>query len=109
MHPFLTSEFLFPWSRLTPAQIEPDIRHALAQARGSLTKLKQLSGADLTFDKVLLGLESATRDLSRSWGLVSHLDSVLNSPALRQAYNALLPEVTDFFTALTLDAELWAV
>ena len=109
MHPFLTSEFLFPWSRLTPNQVEPDIRSALAQSKASVAALKKLSGRELTFAQVLLGLESATRDLSRAWGLVSHLDSVLNSPALRQAYNALLPEVTEFYTALTLDAELWAV
>ena len=109
MHPFLTDEFLFDWSRLTPAQVEPDIRAALAQSRERVAAFKRLTGAELTYANVLLGFEAATRDLSRAWGLVSHLDSVLNSPDLRKAYGAMLPEVTAYFTSLTLDPEIWAV
>lgn len=80
VHPFLTDEFLFDWSRLTPAQVEPDTRAALAQSRERVAAFKRLTGAELTYANVLLGFEAATRDLSRAWGLVSHLDSVLNSP-----------------------------
>ena len=109
MHPFLTDEFLFDWSRLTPAQVEPDIRAALAQSRERVDAFKRLAGAELTYANVLLGFEAAMRDLSRAWGLVSHLDSVLNSPELRKAYGAMLPEVTAYFTSLTLDPEIWAV
>jgi len=109
VHPFLTDEFLFDWSRLTPAQVEPDIRAALAQSRERVDAFKRLSGDRLTYANVLLGFEAATRDLSRAWGLVSHLDSVLNSPELRKAYGAMLPEVTAYFTSLTLDPEIWAV
>lgn len=109
VHPFLTDEFLFDWSRLTPAQVEPDTRAALAQSRERLDAFKRLAGAQLTYANVLLGFESATRDLSRAWGLVCHLDSVLNSPDLRKAHGAMLPEVTAFFTSLTLDPEIWAV
>lgn len=109
VHPFLTDEFLFDWSRLTPAQVEPDTRAALAQSRERVAAFKRLTGAELTYANVLLGFEAATRDLSRAWGLVSHLDSVLNSPDLRKAYGAMLPEVTAYFTSLTLDPEIWAV
>ena len=109
MHPFLDNTFLFNWSQLTPAHMEPDIREALRRATVAVDAVKSLKGGDLTYKNVLLGLESATRDLSRAWGLVSHLDAVLNSDELRKAYNALLPDVTAFFTAMTLDAQLWSV
>ena len=109
MHPFLDNTFLFHWSQLTPAHMEPDIREALRRATVAVDAVKSLKGGDLTYKNVLLGLESATRDLSRAWGLVSHLDAVLNSEELRKAYNALLPDVTAFFTAMTLDAQLWSV
>ncbi|MEY4403754.1 MAG: hypothetical protein RIR91_1789, partial [Verrucomicrobiota bacterium] len=109
MHPFLKDDFLFDWSPLKPAAIEPDIREALRRARGNVDAFKQLAGPALTYDNVLLGFESATRELGRGWGLVTHLDAVLNSPDLRTAYNALLPDVTAFYTSLTLDAEIWAV
>ncbi|MEY3911680.1 MAG: hypothetical protein RLY37_1148, partial [Verrucomicrobiota bacterium] len=109
MHPFLADDFLFDWSLLKPEHVEPDIREALRRARANVDAFKQTKGADLTYAKVLLGFEATTKDLSRAWGLVSHLDSVLNSPELRKAYNAMMPEVTAFFTSLTLDPELWAV
>ena len=109
MHPFLADEFLFDWSSLKPENVEPDIREALRRARANVDAFKHTKGADLTYAKVLLAFEATTKDLSRAWGLVSHLDSVLNSPELRKAYNAMMPEVTAFFTSLTLDPELWAV
>jgi oligopeptidase A len=109
VHPFLADDFLFDWSSLKPEHVEPDIREALRRARANVDAFKQTKAADLTYAKVLLGFEATTKDLSRAWGLVSHLDSVLNSPELRKAYNAMMPEVTAFFTSLTLDPELWAV
>ena len=109
MHPFLKDDFLFDWSQLQPAAIEPDIRAALVNARANIEAFKQLRGAALTYAAVLLGFERTTRDLGRGWGLVTHLDAVLNSPELRVAYNALLPEVTAFYSSLTLDADLWAI
>ena len=98
MHPFLADEFLFDWSSLKPENVEPDIREALRRARANVDAFKHTKGADLTYAKVLLAFEATTKDLSRAWGLVSHLDSVLNSPELRKAYNAMMPEVTAFFT-----------
>ncbi|MEK0447005.1 MAG: hypothetical protein RLZZ399_2326 [Verrucomicrobiota bacterium] len=109
MHPFLADDFLVDWSQLRPEFVEDDIRHALHEARAAVESLKGLSSDQLHYQNVLLGYESATKGLSRAWGKVSHLDSVLNSPELRAAYNALLPEVSSFFTSLTLDPELWAV
>lgn len=109
VHPFLADEFLFDWSKLSAAQVEPDIREALRQARSNIDTFKQLPAERLTYAEVLLGFEATTKHLTRAWSLVSHLDSVLNSPALRQAYNAMLPEVTAFSTSITLDPEIWAV
>jgi oligopeptidase A len=109
VHPFLDDAFLFDWSRLRPEQVEPDLREALRRARAGIDAFKALPPARLTYDEVLLGFERATRELSRAWGLVTHLDAVMNSEPLRKAHNALLPEVTAFFTSLTLDPQVWSV
>ena len=89
--------------------VEPDIRAGLKSAQENIEKFKALKPTELNYASVLLGFENATRDLSRAWGLVSHLDSVMNSPELRKSYNALLPEVTAFYTALTLDPGIWKI
>jgi oligopeptidase A len=53
-------------------------------------------------------LDVATERLSRAWGAVSHLNSVADTPALRAAYNAALPKVTEFWTRLGADERLYA-
>lgn len=106
---FLDDAFLPDWSRLTADRAEPDIRAALDGARRRLEAFKAQDRSRLTYASVLLGLETVTRELGRAWGLLSHLDSVLNSPDLRKAYNALLPEITAFYTSISLDPGVWAV
>ncbi len=43
-----------------------------------------------------------------AWGKVTHLQSVADSPALREAHNAMLPRVSAFYAAIPLNAALWA-
>ena len=53
-------------------------------------------------------LDTATEQLSRAWGVVSHLNGVADTPELRAAYNEALPKVTDFWTRLGSDERLYA-
>jgi len=53
-------------------------------------------------------LDTATENLSRAWGVVSHLNGVADTPELRAAYNEALPKVTDFWTRLGADERLYA-
>ena len=56
--------------------------------------------APATWEQFVRPLEDATERLSRAWGQVEHLHAVLDSPALREAYNAGLPKITQFWTEL---------
>ena len=49
----------------------------------------------------------ASHELSFAWGLVTHLDSVCNSPELREVHNEMLPAVSAFFAKISLDPKLW--
>ena len=53
-------------------------------------------------------LDVATEQLGRAWGIVSHLNSVADTPELRAAYNEALPRVTEFWTRLGADERLFA-
>ena len=108
-HPFLDHSYQLCWSRLVPEAIEPDITLALDEARSAIENLAAPVGDDetLTFENTLLALEEATEDLDLAWGRVGHLDSVRNSDELREAYNAMLPKVSEFYAGIPLNEGLW--
>ncbi|MBL9177164.1 MAG: M3 family metallopeptidase [Verrucomicrobiaceae bacterium] len=105
--PFLTQDFHIRWSTLTPDHIEADIRAALEKAQADLDALIEQDRGKLSFESVVLGLDEVTRGLNEAWGLVTHLDSLCNSPALREAHNKMLPEVSAFFAKIPLNEHLW--
>jgi oligopeptidase A len=108
-NPFLKKDFPVAWARLGPAHVQPAIEQALADAQ---ERIDAISGQDLenvTFDSTLLALEAATEDIVLAWGLVGHLDSVCNSPALRTVYNEMIPKVSAFWARIPLNANLWKV
>lgn len=108
-HPFLDNSFSIEWSRLQPESIVADITEALEQAQVALEGIKTQSLDTISFASSILALEEATRPLSIAWGKVQHLDSVKNSKELREANNAMLPKVSEFFSKIPLDAQLWTV
>ncbi|NBV02011.1 MAG: M3 family peptidase, partial [Burkholderiaceae bacterium] len=61
----------------------------------------------LSWNNLIEPLEDATEALSRSWGVVSHLNSVADTPELRAAYGAMLPQVTAFFSDLGQNLALY--
>jgi oligopeptidase A len=61
-----------------------------------------------TWDNVVEPLEDALDRLDRAWGAVNHLNAVVSTPALREAYNGNLPKVTAFHTDLGQDERLYA-
>jgi len=107
--PFLADKFQIAWSELKPENIVSDITEAIEIAQNQVDLISQPSSAgdELTFENTLISLESAYEALSRPWGLVSHLDSVSNSDQLREAYNAMLPKVSEFYSKVPLNSELW--
>ena len=107
--PFLADKFQIAWSELKPENIVADITEAIEIAQNQVDLISQPSpaGDELTFENTLIALESAYESLSRPWGLVSHLDSVSNSDPLREAYNAMLPKVSEFYSKVPLNSGLW--
>src|SRR5688572_12878364 len=69
----------------------------LAESRAAMRGAEQ---APATWADFVRPLEDSTERLSRAWGQVEHLHAVLDSPALREAYNASLPKITQFWTEL---------
>jgi oligopeptidase A len=106
-HPFLDDAFLIRWSQLTPEPIRVDIGLALTQADEVIAAIATRELTTLTYENTFLALERATEALTTAWSKVTHLLSVADSPALRDAHNAMLPAVSAFYAKIPLNAELW--
>lgn len=106
-HPFLDASFQIKWSQLTPEHVRPDITAALASAEAALAAITSRSLDDLDYESTFLALERATEELTAAWSKVTHLQSVADSPPLREAHNAMLAPVSAFYAKIPLNAELW--
>jgi len=110
-NPLLDDAWAVPFDRITPAHVEPAVRARLAAAQEAVDAIKarHTAGDPLTFETVLQALDRSTEALERTWTLIDHLHSVRFSDALDAAHRAVQPEVTAFFSGLSLDPELYAV
>lgn len=106
--PFTDTTFEVRWSQHTPELIAPAIEGALSRAQAAIDAIAALPDETATYDNTFLALERATEELNYAWGKVTHLQSVADSPALRDAHNALLPTVSAFFARIPLNPALWA-
>jgi oligopeptidase A len=108
-NPFLDHAFHIRWSQLVPDAIEPDIAAALEQAQAAIDALAAPVGNNepLTAENTLLALEQVTETLDLAWARVEHLDSVRSNDAQRQAYNRMLPAVSEFYARIPLNEGLW--
>lgn len=93
------------YAAVRPDHIAPALDELIAAAD---TVLTQVTAPDVppTWDAVVEPLDAATEHLGRAWGMVSHLNAVVDTPELRAAYNAMLPRITDFWTRLGQDEGL---
>lgn len=106
-NPFLDTSFEIRWSQLTPEQIAPGIQELLTSAQTAIDEIAARDLSRLTYENTFLALEAATEPLNVAWGKVTHLQSVADSPPLREAHNAMLPKVTEFSASIPLNAALW--
>ncbi|MBK7900330.1 MAG: M3 family metallopeptidase [Azonexus sp.] len=91
---------------IAPEHVGPAVETLLADARGLQERLTS-AAVPATWDDFAGPLADGIEHLSRAWGIVGHLHAVNDTPPWREAYNAMLPEVTRFYTELGQDLKLF--
>jgi oligopeptidase A len=97
MNPLLDFSGLPRFGELKPQHVTPAMDELLAEARATVARVTE---APVTWEAFVAPLEDANERIGRAWGQVAHLHAVLDSPELREAYNANLPKVTQYWTEL---------
>ncbi|HEY7656402.1 MAG TPA: M3 family metallopeptidase [Burkholderiales bacterium] len=91
----------------TPALVTPAVEQLLAENRALIERISA-PGIPATWRDFAQPLEDANERLHRAWGMVGHLNAVMNSPELREAYNANLPRISQYYTDLGQHPGLYA-
>ncbi|MDU5649124.1 MAG: oligopeptidase A, partial [Haemophilus parainfluenzae] len=95
-NPLLHIEGLPPFSQIKPEHIQPAIQELIEENRQVIEQV--LKQPHFTWENFIEPLSEAGEHLSRAWSPISHLNSVKNSPKLRDAYQACLPLLSEYST-----------
>jgi oligopeptidase A len=106
MNPLLDFTGLPRFTEVKAEHVTPAIETLLAENRALVDKLSADASAS-SWAAFVAPLEDANEQLSRAWSQVSHLNSVMNSPELREVYNANLPKITEFYAELSQNLKLY--
>ena len=105
-NPLLEMCGLPPFAHIKPEHIEPAVDAVLADNRARVDELVG-AGAPYTWATLMQPLEELDDRLNRIWSPVRHMNSVVNSEALRAAYNACLSKLSDYATEMGQNERLY--
>jgi oligopeptidase A len=106
MNPLLDFSGLPRFDQIQPSHIDEAIKVLIDQCNHSLEQVIQYH-REPSWENFVWPLEKVNEELSRAWGQVSHLNSVVNTPELRDAYNRNLPIVTEYWAKLAQHLALY--
>jgi len=107
MNPLLDFSGLPHFDAFKPELVAPAVEQLLAENRALIARLAA-DTAMPTWDNFVAPLADGHERLNRAWGQVGHMNSVMNSPELREVYNANLPKLTQYYTELGQNPALYA-
>lgn len=105
-NPLLTNPTLPLFSQIKPEHIEPAITQLLDEARATVKQQLQAT-TQYTWKNLVEPLENAEDRLNKAWSPVSHMNSVVNTDELREAYNACLPKLSAYSTEIGQNEQLF--
>ena len=106
-NPLLSAAPLPDFAAIRPEDLTPALDVLLPEADAALERAVSADVA-ADYDALSAVLDVPLERLSRAWGAANHLNAVVNTPELREAYNANLGRITDFHTRLGSDERLYA-
>ncbi|HKB83880.1 MAG TPA: M3 family metallopeptidase [Burkholderiales bacterium] len=106
MNPLLDFSGLPRFAEFNAEAVTPALDQLLAGNRALVESLGNRQTPP-DWENFIEPLDDGNERLRRAWGQVSHMNAVMNSPRLRDAYNANLPRITQYFSELAQDETLY--
>ena len=104
-NPLLTPASLPQFSAIKPEHVVPAIDELLSRNRARVAELVEQPMTD--WQSLVGEIEQLNDELAQAWSPVSHLNAVQNTDEMREAYNACLPKLSEYFTELGQNEKLY--
>lgn len=88
------------FDQLPLADLKQQIQQALKQGQQFLDQLTEVPVQLQQQLDVLAKVDQLENNLSESWGILSHLNAVMNNPETRELYQEVLPALSEYYTGL---------
>ncbi|MGQ0442700.1 MAG: M3 family metallopeptidase [Methylophilaceae bacterium] len=106
-NPLLHFAGLPKFNEIKPEHVSPALAQLLIEGKNLIEALATSTEIP-SWENFALKLEDLDEKISRTWSQVGHMNAVVNSPELREAYNDNLAKLTDFYSDLAQDERLYA-
>ena len=88
------------FDQITLNQLKQNIEQAIQGGQQFLNELMQVPESIQTLLQVLETIDTLENNMSESWGVLSHLNAVMNNAETREVYQSLLPSLSEYYTQL---------
>lgn len=105
-NPLLTITDFVDYAAVRPEHVTPAVTALAEDVEKTLLQVLDAS-RPATWENVVEPLNESLGRLTRAWGVVGHLQSVCDTPELRDAYNRELPRVSELLLRISLDTRLY--
>ncbi|KAA8671027.1 oligopeptidase A [Vibrio gigantis] len=96
-NPLLTFTDLPPFSQIKPEHVKPAVEQVIEVCRNKIEQVLE-GNTSPSWDNLVAPIEEVDDRLGRVWSPVSHMNSVVNSDQLREAYESCLPLLSEYGT-----------
>ena len=105
-NPLIDYTGLPPFSEIRPEHVQPAVEQLIAAGRAKIETV--LARGDFSWNGLVATLDDEDERLGKAFGPVGHLNGVAQNPALRDAYNACLPLLSEYSTEVGQNEKLYA-
>ena len=88
------------FDQITLEQLKTQIEQAIQQGQNFLNELLAVPDSIQVQLQVLEQVDTLENNMSEAWGVLSHLNAVMNNTETREVYQSLLPSLSEYYTAL---------
>ena len=106
VNPLVTIRTPIPFGEVQVEHVRPAVRRLVEEAQAQVEQIASLA-QPRTYENTLGALDAATETLDYASSVIQHLEAVVSSPELRQAWNDVQPLVSEFYSRVPLHAGLW--